>query len=374
VTAPTGRREANKQATRAALAAAAKRLFAERGYQATTVRDIARAAKVTERTFYRYFDGKEGLIAHEYLSWLAILQDAVRARPGDEPPLTAARRAMISVARQAGAEDGPAPLWLLRDRPLAGLRQSAPRPLLRFEASIADAILSRRAAGATDDNPADPGEEFRAQVIARVAVAALRSALIRHRELLTRGEAASHSVEQLLDRAFAVIGDQESGRNRQRPARVHRAAQLPRWLISTGRPSGSSADGSVERHRLLDVAGEQHKGGDLSHAAFLPFAGRRTNGAGGRLSAGVVDRRGVSALQRGVVEVGQDVPGEQVAFGGVRVAGQDERLHAEAGVAAQLGEDLAGVADDGGASAGARAADPRPQIRLGVAVVVGHVA
>ena len=44
-----------------------------------------------------------------------------------------------------------------------------------------------------------------------------------------------------------------------------------------------------------------------------------------------------------MVEVRQDVPGEQVTLGGVRVAGQDERLHAEAGVAAELAENLAGA-------------------------------
>ena len=54
---PTGRREANKQATRAALRSAAKQLFASQGFERTTVRDIARLANVTERTFYRYFDG-----------------------------------------------------------------------------------------------------------------------------------------------------------------------------------------------------------------------------------------------------------------------------------------------------------------------------
>src|SRR5690242_16988013 len=53
---PVGRREAGKQARRAALTAAAHRLFAEHGYEATTVRDIAAAAGLTERTFYRYFD------------------------------------------------------------------------------------------------------------------------------------------------------------------------------------------------------------------------------------------------------------------------------------------------------------------------------
>ena len=56
---PVGRREANKRATREALSRAAQTLFTEQGFAATTVRDIADAAGVTERTFFRYFESKE---------------------------------------------------------------------------------------------------------------------------------------------------------------------------------------------------------------------------------------------------------------------------------------------------------------------------
>ena len=85
MTEPEGRREASKRATRAAILAAAKEMFADHGFEATTVRDIARAADVTERTFYRYFDGKEGLIAGEFLAWLAILRQAIIERPSGDP-------------------------------------------------------------------------------------------------------------------------------------------------------------------------------------------------------------------------------------------------------------------------------------------------
>jgi AcrR family transcriptional regulator len=208
MTAAVGRREASKQATRAALRAAAKQLFADRGFEATTVRDIATAAKVTERTFYRYFDGKEGLLAGEFAAWLATVQEAIAARPAAEPPWAAVRQVMLSVARQASAGAGPAPLWPLADRPpLSGLRQAAPRPLLRFEASIASAVLARLRAGSAGGSPADPGQEYQAQVIGRVAVAAFRSAVIRYRELAARGEAGSHGIGRLLEQAFAIIDD-----------------------------------------------------------------------------------------------------------------------------------------------------------------------
>jgi AcrR family transcriptional regulator len=222
--APAGRREANKRATRAALTAAAQRLFAERGFEQTTVRDIARAAAVTERTFYRYFDGKEGLLADEYLTWLDRLHDAIVARPAAEPPLVAVHRALAALAREASAEPGPAPLWLFSEgQPMRTLRRFEPRPLLRIEASIAAAILTRirthHTAGGGGPAPAGGDEEFRTRVLGRVAIAALRSALIRYRELRAAGTDGAGTVEQLLDQAFAIIrdealaGDQPQGAN-----------------------------------------------------------------------------------------------------------------------------------------------------------------
>ena len=223
MTVPVGRREANKQATRAALTAAAKRLFAERGFEQTTVRDIASAAAVTERTFYRYFDGKEGLLADEYLTWLGRLHDAIVARPAAEAPLVAVQRAMTAIARQAATEHGPAPLWLVSEQPpMRTLRRFEPRPLLRLEASISTAILTRiRASGARGEVAAGSelaaDEEFRTRVLGRTAVAALRSALIRSRELRAAGAVRPGTVEQLLDEAFAIIRDEASVPRDQSP-------------------------------------------------------------------------------------------------------------------------------------------------------------
>jgi AcrR family transcriptional regulator len=209
MTVPTGRREASKQATRNALLAAAKAAFAERGFEATTVRDIASAANVTERTFYRYFDGKEGLIADEFLSWLGILRAQIEGRPAAEPPFVAVERAMMAIGQQAAAGGGPAALWLFRDGPPAGsLRRSAPRPLLRLEASITEAVLARIRAGHGARAESAGDDEYRARVIGRVAVAAFRSAMIRHRELREAGSAPPPTFAELLGQAFAIIGDQ----------------------------------------------------------------------------------------------------------------------------------------------------------------------
>jgi AcrR family transcriptional regulator len=206
----TGRREANKLATRGALRQAASRLFAEQGYEATTVAQIARAAQVGERTFYRYFDGKAALLAEQALAWIDALHDAIRDRPAEEDPYLAVARAMIAVAGQYAAAADPGGIWIFTETSqlLALLRRATPRPLRRLEESIAAAILHRleAAPGGTTQPPGKTSAEFQAQLLARVAVAALRTAAIYHREQV-RGGASSLGIERLLQDAFAQLAD-----------------------------------------------------------------------------------------------------------------------------------------------------------------------
>jgi AcrR family transcriptional regulator len=56
-----GRRAATKAANRAAIIAAARAVFAERGYGSTTIRDVIRRTDLASGTFYNYFPDKESL-------------------------------------------------------------------------------------------------------------------------------------------------------------------------------------------------------------------------------------------------------------------------------------------------------------------------
>jgi AcrR family transcriptional regulator len=81
VAATEGLRERKKRETREAITRAAWRLFARRGFDAVTVADIARAAKVSEKTVYNYFPAKEDLVFGAGMQRVAALIEAVSARP-----------------------------------------------------------------------------------------------------------------------------------------------------------------------------------------------------------------------------------------------------------------------------------------------------
>jgi AcrR family transcriptional regulator len=76
-----GLRERKKQQTRETIAKAALRLFAERGYDETTLADIAEAADVAPRTIFAYFESKEDILLCEEGSFLAELKQRLDARP-----------------------------------------------------------------------------------------------------------------------------------------------------------------------------------------------------------------------------------------------------------------------------------------------------
>ncbi|TXS44980.1 TetR family transcriptional regulator [Streptomyces sp. uw30] len=88
-------RERKKQRTRDALLRTALELFTSQGYEHTTVDDIADAVDVSQRTFFRYFAGKEEAALGLQEMTVAHFLEAVRARPPHEPPMEALRQAVL---------------------------------------------------------------------------------------------------------------------------------------------------------------------------------------------------------------------------------------------------------------------------------------
>ncbi|MET8580593.1 TetR family transcriptional regulator [Streptomyces collinus] len=88
-------RERKKQRTRDALVRSALELFTTQGYEHTTVDEIAGAVEVSQRTFFRYFAGKEEVAFSVQEMTEAHFVAAVRARPAHEAPMEALRQAVL---------------------------------------------------------------------------------------------------------------------------------------------------------------------------------------------------------------------------------------------------------------------------------------
>lgn len=145
--------ERKQEVVRLALAAAAERLFVTRGFAETTVAQIARAAGVSRRTFFRYFESKEDVLAEHADRLGERLYAALAARPLSEPPLVAIRNALVP-ALEAGLEDGDVIRCLIRLlRETNSLRQVVLARRNRLEERVAALMTRRLGVKASDNTP-----------------------------------------------------------------------------------------------------------------------------------------------------------------------------------------------------------------------------
>jgi len=92
-----GLRERKKQQTRETIARAALRLFGERGYDETTLADIANAANIAPRTIFAYFESKEDILLCEENGFLSELKRRLDARPAGTTTVDAIREFLASI-------------------------------------------------------------------------------------------------------------------------------------------------------------------------------------------------------------------------------------------------------------------------------------
>jgi AcrR family transcriptional regulator len=87
----TGLRERKKQRTREAIVEAALRLFDERGFEATTIADIAEAADIAPRTFFGYFPSKDDVVFADFQETFDGLSARLDDRLAEETAIDAIR-------------------------------------------------------------------------------------------------------------------------------------------------------------------------------------------------------------------------------------------------------------------------------------------
>jgi AcrR family transcriptional regulator len=160
-------RARKKAATKQSIQDQALRLFVEKGYDATTVEEIAAAAGVSHMTFFRYFPRKEEVV--EYDEYDPMLEELVAARPPDEPPLTALHAAIRTGLQQILDTD--------RDALLVRTRLVLSNPTLRSRNVLAQDATRDLFARALARRAGLPAPDLAAMVQASAALGAVGVAM-----------------------------------------------------------------------------------------------------------------------------------------------------------------------------------------------------
>ena len=186
---PTGgRRQHRKAQTRATVRETAHRLFAERGFDAVTIADVAAAAEVAVQTVFNHFETKEALFFAGRRTWMENTVAAVTQRPPGTDPVGALRsfleEGLIDVLDQESRPEGRGELELLAGSP--GL-QARERTLVELTSTrVGDELGAAIAAGEWPAAPdADPvTARVLGRLIADLLISAGRVLVLENRTLV----------------------------------------------------------------------------------------------------------------------------------------------------------------------------------------------
>src|SRR5579871_281722 len=148
--AAAGLRERKKRQTREAIKRAALDLFAERGYDATTLAEVAEAAGVSTRTIFAYFESKEDILFCTVEALRDALAAALAERPGGKDALGTLRDFVLSVAHAKGEFERKLESMIESDDTLLCHKRAR---LAQLQDLLAGAIAADLGVGADDFRP-----------------------------------------------------------------------------------------------------------------------------------------------------------------------------------------------------------------------------
>ncbi|MGW1891380.1 TetR family transcriptional regulator [Streptomyces sp. NPDC002004] len=191
------RAAAQRLKMRRELAAAAMELFATKGYEATTVDEIAAAAGVARRTFFRHFRSKEEAIFPDHDDTLVRAEAVLNAAPQHEHPLDTVCRGIKEVMKMYASSPAVSVERYRLTREVPTLREREIASVARYERLFTRYLLGHFDENAHRDGNDDP-------LLAEVAASAVVTA---HNHVLRRWLRAGGQgdVETQLDHAFAIV-------------------------------------------------------------------------------------------------------------------------------------------------------------------------
>jgi AcrR family transcriptional regulator len=191
----TGLRERKKQQTREAIHRAAMKLFAERGFDATTIADIAAAADISPRTFFSYFPSKEEAVFAKFEPAFESFDRAMRERPPGTDALVAMREWILGMATEFTGDIEAAKLEARLRRESPAVAACDLRHMRQFERRLAEAV---------GEDLGEPADALRPRLVAAAAVAALQASSDNADTIL---ESDTRQAEQLIADPAAFIDD-----------------------------------------------------------------------------------------------------------------------------------------------------------------------
>jgi TetR/AcrR family transcriptional regulator, regulator of mycofactocin system len=144
-----GVREDKKRETRARLERAALELFADRGYDRTTVEDVAATAGVSARTAFRYFPAKADLVFGDSEADLAALRAQLAAQDRSLLAFEASRMALVEFSQRIGTPTHAERARVIEANPALAARSLQLRQV--WAEAIAAELAARRGLPAPDE-------------------------------------------------------------------------------------------------------------------------------------------------------------------------------------------------------------------------------
>jgi AcrR family transcriptional regulator len=185
-----GLRERKKQQTRDTIERVALTLFAEQGYDATTLDEIAEAADVSRRTIFAYFESKEDILFCKEPGYIEKVEELLARRPAGATTVDALRELMSSLPAPDAEE-------LLRKKIIA----ANPDLGMQMRAHIAglEPVLARSIAKDLGVGP----DDVRPTLVAASMTAAFTA--VRDRVDATTEQATHQDVMEILDQVLEFL-------------------------------------------------------------------------------------------------------------------------------------------------------------------------
>lgn len=164
-------------------------LFIEKGYEATTLDEIASAAGISRRTFFYYFKSKDEILLSLQSGLGEMIVDALRATPQDKRPLEAIREAILKVCALMPGDDMLAIDRLMRSSEAVQARKQA--SYVQQEKALFAALRERWP---------EPARETGLALVAMLAIGAVRLSFEAFNQ-----QGGKRPIVELLNEAFDAL-------------------------------------------------------------------------------------------------------------------------------------------------------------------------